>query len=65
MTYVNVPDRFADIIRSGSGSQFSSITSNGVVPILGLKIPNRPREKTGSDEIQETGGRDKEELKFG
>lgn len=60
-----MPDRSTDIVRTGSSSQFGSITSNSIVPVLSLEIPDRSREETSSNEIQETSGSDKEKLKFG
>lgn len=54
-TYVDMPDAFADIIRTRSGSGFSSSFTGELDPRILLKAPNTFRKQPRSDEIKEAG----------
>ncbi len=62
---VNVPHALVDIIRAGSRTNFGCVAADGVVPVLGLEVPDCAREETGCYEIEDAGGNDEEELEFG
>lgn len=64
IAYVDVPDTLTNIIRTGSGSKFRGIGSNGLVPLVLLQKPYGSREETGGNEIKEAGGDDQKELEL-
>jgi hypothetical protein len=49
-----MPDALVDIIRSGSGTGLGGVTTDDIVPVLGLEIPDCAGEETGGDEVEET-----------
>lgn len=55
IAYVDVPDTLVDIIRSRSGSKFCGITSDYLVPLVCLEVPDSSGEQTSSHEIEEAG----------
>lgn len=65
VTYVDVPNALIDIIRASTGAELGSLTTNVLVPLLVLKVPDGAGEETGGDEVQEAGGGDEEELELG
>jgi len=61
LTYVDVPDTLADVVGTGAGANFGSITSDDLVPGVDLESPYTLGEESGGHEVEET-GRDDEEV---
>lgn len=61
-THVDVPDALVNVIRASSGAKLGGFTTNKLIPLLLLKVPHATGEQTSGDEIQQTRGRDQEEL---
>ena len=65
ITHVDVPNTLIDIIRAGSVTEFTSFTTNVLVPSGHLETPDRSREETCTNEVEQTGRQNEEELEFG
>lgn len=64
-TYVDVPDTLVNIIGTRSVSKLISFTTNVLVPLGHLETPDRARKEASTDEVQEAGRENEEELKSG
>lgn len=52
-TYINMPDTLVDIIGPRAGAKLSGFaTTQDLVPMMVLEVPNGAGEKAGGDEIQ-------------
>lgn len=63
-TYVDVPNALVNVIGASAAARLSGIAANGLVPLLRLKVPDGAGEEARRDEIQETRGRNKENLQL-
>jgi len=62
IVYVDVPDTLVNIIRTRPRTELRGIHSHYLVPFICLQVPHAPGEETGSDEIEEAGRDNQEEL---
>ncbi|KAH3677277.1 hypothetical protein WICPIJ_008992 [Wickerhamomyces pijperi] len=62
---VDVVDGLGDIVGTVTITTFTSITTSGFVESVSFKVPNTTGEQTSSDQVQDTGGDDKEDLHGG
>jgi len=60
---VDVPYAFTNVVRSWSGSYFGQVSTDDLGPCVHLKRPDCLGEETGSDQVEEAGGDDEEDLK--
>jgi hypothetical protein len=65
MTYINMPNTLVNIVRARSVTELVCFTTDILVPFGHLEAPYSPREEACTNEVQETGGENKEELEFG
>ena len=65
ITHVDVPNTLIDIIRAGPVAELTSFTTNVLVPSSHLETPDRSREETCANEVEQTGRQNEEELEFG
>lgn len=63
-THVHVPNGFVDIVRPCPCTKFGSIASQQVLPFLLFKGPHSTGEQPGSNQVEQTGGKDEKDLKF-
>lgn len=59
---INVPHALGDIVRTSTRSGFAGITTGDLTPLIIFDVPAGFGEEAGSDEVEETGRYDQENL---
>lgn len=60
-----MPNALVDVIGARTSASFGSITTNQLIPLLLLKRPDSTRKEASSNEIEQAGRNDEENLQFG
>lgn len=60
-----MPDALVNVVGSGTGAKLLSLTTNVLVPLGHLKVPDGTGEETGRDKVQKAGRGDEEDLELG
>ncbi len=63
-TYVDVPDGLVGVVGARAGADLGGVTTDDVVPLLLLQGPDGTGKETGSDQVEQAGGCDEEDLQF-